>query len=506
MFEEDFQAPGAKTPTEVLVAWHLCVLIVFSSWAFGGAIYWADGFIFAIGLFAPVPFLVHLSSGFYKTTGNARRYLLASVPFWLLALVFVARAFNPSLTTAYVGEEALAALREAAGLLPASTLWVSAVVPFFAGAFLYLCALNLFFVVETRFLLKRMLYIGGLSAVVLAGLGFLQQSLESTRILGFLTAPHAFFFSTFVHPSHWCGFALLWASALLGLSNYLKHRQRWRVWLFSPGFLCFAGGVLLLLSVFSVGNFVFRFAAAILAGITLVLYSLDHFRETRGVLRWGVPAVFLGAALALLAYSLSLFVETVEDVYRPVAKTATNDPQFELGALRPIEHRLALIEDSLELAGDRPAFGWGPESFGIIQQFHQQADLPQTYYEHPRSDLMLALVEGGGFALIVWGAAAAGFLAMLGRARSVRTLTTYLVVGCALVAAIGVIDTPFSSPALKASWWVLLAAGVRWSLISPLNAPVASSPSVVFSHEEMAQPRVSPTTPHSPEAPSSTEP
>jgi hypothetical protein len=204
-------------------------------------------------------------------------------------------------------------------------------------------------------------------------------------------------------------------------------------------------------------------AAVLLAALTLS-YSLTSMAALMAgllvvvALRWTLRWALAGGAAVLLCGAIFLLVSGTGDTDLGSAKdfdTTTSG-------------RAGLVRGGLELAEDRPIWGWGSGSFGAA--FSRQIQRARTTVSH--SEPITVAAEQGAIGLIV-------YFALVGLALVVLLSGAGGSAGTAAVAAgfvaMLVHSLSYASFVIDPATWALLGLGVALRLTRPVPAAVATA-------------------------------
>jgi len=470
VFEEDFYIPGAKTAGENAALWHTCAIVIVGAWGMGGASPWTLGLLMAAGFLSPIMVVLHQSRGDFRRRGEFARYigyLLLLVP---LFGIYGWASTVPLFTEIEAYGEKLLALETPPDSVPVAAAPKAYVWSLLVQVAFFLSALNVRFLVGERWVLRRILLILAFNAVGLSLLGFLQRLIGFKEFLGLLDLPRTDFFATFIHPSHWSGFAFLWLVAMMALVSFYKTRRSWKFFSKSPGLYCLAGAIALMGSIIVAGQALYIAVAGLFMGVSLLVIGGSSILRSRGKWQAFVPSVLvLAFALGLLGYAAKTASQAYVQAMTPTAGMAELLQYEPVDSLRDLEARPVVYADTYALFQDRPWFGWGQDAFPVIYPLFRDPALPQRGLAHPGSDVLVGLMEGGLVYFILWGLVViiftmgaifrGGFIGVSGS----------LFYGLLLVLPLAVLDFPFANPAFVLSFWILLGIAVRWAQIKPAN-------------------------------------
>ncbi len=456
---------AGDTPLEKATFLHVLVLLLASSWIFGGNIWWLRTALSAWGsLGLVITVAAFLQPGDRGRDARSRAWWL--LPWGLFVLLVVISAFNPSFQRMNAWGSALFVNTGAkyphlpSCVDPAKTineLW------FYATA--YLAAFNLLLVPRSRRFLHSLLVISAVNCLLLAIFGTLQKLSAHDLYFGAFHSPNARFFSTFIYNNHWGAFMILWLSVAAGLIFHHAVRAQSRDLWHSP----FTAAVLALLLIAATAPVSASRAATAMALVVLVVavtHGLARIAATRREQRRSIwPPMAALLLLVVLAGSAVTWI-----AQRSINERYLDTRQALTGEKSPFSGRLELYRDTWTLAMRQPVFGWGFESYGTAFYLIRPRPLQnnrqyETSYVEAHSDWLQSVAETGfvGTSLAVL----MGLVPVLGLARRSwsHPLVCYPLLGCGLVALYAWIEFPFANGAVLISFWVLLFTALRYSCL-----------------------------------------
>jgi O-antigen ligase len=464
-------ASARLSPLEKIALCHVGVLLIGSTWAFGGNIGWAR---LALSVWASlaVP-LVALAFCQKNSSGaEARRNSWWLLPPALYAALVISSVFNPSFRP-ITSEGAVLLVHQgpAHPHLPSTVSPAASLHSLWFGAGVYLSAFNLALTLRSRTSLRFLFTLVAANTLALSVFGTLQALSSAGFYFGAAVSPNTRYFATFIYNNHWGAFMILSLSLCIGLLFYHVRRFQGRDLWHSP-FSAALTGVLLIAATapLSASRAATGMAALLVTVACLhavVQISRTRRREQRPV--W--PPVLILVVTLLLAGSAIGWLGLRMINQRVVeTRTALNQEQNLLGG------RLELYRDTWELAARKPVFGWGLDSYGTAFQLirprplqaHRQYELS---YDTAHNDWLQSLAETGwaGTGLLVLTAAFP--LAAVFRRKTAHPLVAYPLLGLAIVLLYAAIEFPFSSAALVILFWTCLFAVVRYARLSPDTPP-----------------------------------
>lgn len=480
-FRPDVSRPRRDHWWEPVVIVHLAVLIVGTSWGFGGQAPWVRHLLVLWGTVGVALFAMVAGS-------RSARGELSSAPLrhlWPLlafdALVLIS-AMNPS--TQLIGRGAEAYFRHVTPRwpwLPSSArpdlslreLWQ------FNG--IVISCYNALFVIHSRRRLRQLLYVIATNAMVLAVFGTLQKLVRADGLwFGRVHSPNEFFFATFIYHNHWGAFTLLNAGACLALLFHALRRESHRDLWHSPAL---AGTIAILLLAATAPLSGSRSSSFLLA--IFLAGALGHFllrlvrnrrahHESAALPVAGVVLVALGAIGSILWLSREVIAK----------RTATTVQQIhEIQGQATLNQRLRLYRDTWNMAAERPVFGWGLETYANVFMIYNSAPDPgpggwKPFYAEAHNDWLQSLAEVGFVGTILLMLLGGTTLWTVKWRRVESHVPRYLLAGCALVLLYAWVEFPFANPSVMIAFWsslYLAAAYARLDLADPNREP-ASSP------------------------------
>jgi len=193
--------------------------------------------------------------------------------------------------------------------------------------------------------------------------------------------------------------------------------------------------------------------AAVVASVLLtalaLTYSMTSFAAlivglvVLVALRWSIRHALVGAAAILVCGTIFLL--------------ASGTAERDLGSAKRVETatsgRVDLVKGGIDLARDRPVWGWGSGSFGAA--FHQHIEATKTTVSH--SEPITVAAEEGVIGLIVYLALLA--LALVALLSGASGSAAAAAVGACFVAMIAH-SLGYAGFAIDPATWALLGVGV----------------------------------------------
>lgn len=451
---------------ETLVLLHTGLMLVFTTWAFGGNIQWAQP---PLRLWGAVGAL--LTAGLLWERRRARSGRLARPLLWLapalmLNALVVASVFNPSFARVPFFESEVFRPVPAIDGLPSHARPDLALARLWLYDSLYLAGFNLLLAVRRRGLLRLGGFVLASNALALAVFGTAQKLLGTDIYFGLEQSPNPAFFSTFFYHNHWGPFALMMSALCLGLVFHLARDEQHRSFWQSPAF------TLLIVAFFLAATVPLSTSRSSTAALSvLLLGALGHAvvligRRRRAAGQPVTAALVFTVSGALVAASL------IYKLGEPVIVARLDKTREQLAEIRTSGSvgRTLLYQDTWRMAQDRLTFGWGlgayPTVFMRYNTQEPKRDRLPVFYREAHSDWLQALAEIGAVGVLL--------LVLMGLLPGLSVWRTalrypfpaYLFAACTLVMLYACVEFPYANPAVTLTFWVCLFGAVRYAQLS----------------------------------------
>lgn len=462
-----FEKPTSSTLLVRLVMLHLALMVVFTSWAFGGQAPWARQILVWWGTVGLILFPLACRAA-RPASGRAHPALRFLWPLLLFDLCVGASCFNPTFRESMVAGQAALVLND-----PPYAWLPSAAVPRLAARELWLfngiviSAFNLLLVINRRSQLRQMLYLFAGNAVALAVFGTFQKLAGAKGLwFGLVDSPNKRFFSTFIYHNHWGAFTLLNIAVCLALLFHYHRRGGARDTLHSPVFL---GAVVTLLLALSIPLSASRSCTVLAAGLLAValvhlVWRIVRRRRERGASSALPIAAIVLAALLAVAGTGYLARNSITE---RALQTSEQIALARAGTAQPDRGRLTLYHDTWRMTQAKPWFGWGLESYGhVFRLFNSQRSGDWTwipYYAEAHNDWLQALAEVGFVGTSLLALLLLLPLLSFRWGRACPLLSRYLLGGCLLLLAYAWLEFPFVNPAVMLTFATIFFVAVRYA-------------------------------------------
>jgi O-antigen ligase len=455
---------------------HAGILLLWTTWAFGGAAEWIRPYFTwwgALGL------LITLTAIQDREAWRAGRMqaLWWTLPIMGFNVLVAVASLNPSLTELNRGGEIVLAHTGGYRWLPSSArpqLAISALLLFDA---LWITCFNLALIVRQRRALRALLLLAVANALALSVFGTAQKLAHAKGIyFGQVMTKQVYFFASFVYHNHWGAFMLLMLATAIGLLWRAARRHDARNFFHSPAF----GGLVVVFFLAATvplsGSRSCTLAMLLLLGGAFLHWIVSLVRQRRRM-RESAALPLLGAAAAIVLAGAGIWFIARESITVRAALTrAQVGTMVESGS---IGSRAVLYRDTWRMARDRIWFGWGMDSYPhVFARFYNtqssRADRLPVFYRDAHSDWLQAFAEHGlvGTALL-----ALSVILPLRRLRPrhfANPLPQYLLAGCALVVLYAWIEFPFGNVSVVLSWWLCFFCAVHYARLDHRGATVTS--------------------------------
>lgn len=420
----------------------LTVLIAF--WVGDPRSFWGLGLFIISGGFCLFILKTHQETHPFFIDLLWPKFWLYSAPIWWVILQFSIGLFQNPITEIEVNESTYLLLEPTRSWLPisaaTSTTWI-AVIGFCA---LYLISLNLYLVPKSRSFFEKTLPWFCLVAVLVCVFGFIQEVLNLQKPLFTRGTGESDFFSFFTYDGHWAAFALIWCCVCISLA-LLNNRYEDSVdFIQSSGPWYLTGATLL-------GASGLMVEARLPSAVLLIGFSVMLLMVAAHFLEYKKNTQSKNIAYASGICATAFFAIAIYRIFKanPAAETAE-----------------LLRQAAINMFKDRPYFGWGPDSFQELAPFYLDDTLLGSRHDRVLSDALQFLAELGIFGIVIPIIFLSIPLINYIRKKSDVKMTNHLLIGCAGVLVLSFMDTPFMSPAVFFSFFIIMFSALRWADLS----------------------------------------
>lgn len=432
------------TPAESFLSWVLCISAIVVFCVPQPRSYWILGFLLITGALTPVILKTHESTHPFFVDFLWPKFWMLSAPIWLFLLQFLIGLTNQPFQHIELEGQSYQALAATKSWLPTTTAPESSWLPFLGFASMYLLSTNLYIIPKSRAFFEKSLPILCASAVALAVLGFVQFAIGANRSILTMGTGQLDFFGLFPYDGHWAAFASLWMACCVSISLlHLRYddapqfTQSVAPWYLTGAVLLGSSGLLVDA----------RWPSALLLGsfgCMLLVFAANFRTFTQQNYRRSITTVVALAGIASITIAF-----------------------LRWSTLAPTTADITLLQSSAKhIFLERPLFGWGVESYAHISPYFQSDLLEATNHQRAHSDALQALGEFGLFGAFLFPILCLYLVLryLLGK-HDIR-LCNHLIYGCTSVVILSMVDTPFMSPAVYFSFFILFFSALRWSDLS----------------------------------------
>lgn len=432
------------TPAEAILFWTILIITALVAWAADPGSHWMLGCLLIAAGLCPFILTTHERTHPFIVDRLWRRFWTLSAPIWIVVLLFTIGILHNPLVELELVDAHFLALQNVPAWLPATTAAPTTWISTLAFASIFLIATPMFIVPKSRSFFEQILPWLCLNAALIAVVGYLQKALTVHSALFTEGTGRSDFFAFFPYDGHWAAFALLWSAVCIGMTLLSARYDDSVVFIDSLGPWYLTGGILLGASGFVVQA---QWPAAILLcafSIMLLIVALHFFTQTKDPHRIWIGLCSVVGSLVSLAAGIWRAFETHE--YAPTAS--------------------ALRRSAVELFRDRPLFGWGFDSFPELLPFYADDRLLNTRHDRASSDVLQLLAEIGLIGCLPLLILIVTLVIRYLRGRHNIRLTNHLLIGCIGVSLLACLDSPFMSPAVSLSFFIVFFAALRWADLS----------------------------------------
>ena len=400
-----------------------------------------------VGSFCPVILKTHENTHPFLIDTLWRRFWLLTAPLWLLGLQYVTGFLQPSVATIQFDDQTLQSLRAINPWLPASggdgSNWLVAL----GFASVYLAALNLFIIPKSLAYFERILPKLCLLASLVGIFGLLQKAAGLQQPLLTHGTGSSDFFAIFPYEGHWAAFATLWCAACVAMALLSTRYEDSGDFVDSTGPWYLCGATILGASGFTLSA---RWPASILllsyaALLLLVAISLMSRQRDKHRIQIATGCGLLG--IAAFSSAINRIFE-----YTPTNQTFAN-----------------LRQAAYEMFCDRILWGSGLESFQQLIPFYADDLILTDRHQRAASDVLQSLAELGLLGSLLFPAIIVYLLIRYIRLKRNVLLTNQMLIGCAGVLALSLVDSPFMSPTVFLSFFIVFFSALRWADLSRVD-------------------------------------
>ncbi len=407
MRDEDVLITDFRYLSEVLLLVNVSVSFFLACMLYAVNYTLAMGVVQISGAFAVANIFYYRMSWSDSQTGTRTKFLCSFLPYVVLLVIAGIAAYYPIISA---GGKNISQPEFYTIDLNNSKLIVSAAISPVMGFFgeittaaVVALALSLYFVTDSRYVLKRILAACLLPVALLAVLGFAMAFFDGKNSVINLGVIGKNSFSVFADSAHWAAFAILWLGVSFMVMLYQGQRFDMGGFVLSKRFLFLAVAVLLYASVIYVNTAVYGIIASLVFSCGMVILAIDAFPDKKTQIKyWPYPnerfaispkiKCILPCVLYALLAAAGLFF-AAKYAFGTADYYYFFNPQNS-GAIS-VADKDCIFADIYPIIKSRPYFGWGVMSFPYLYGFFQGADMGQALWGTSGSSLLDALMQRG---------------------------------------------------------------------------------------------------------------
>jgi len=467
---------------ERLTLLHVAVLLIATTWLFGGNAGWLKPYLVAWAVLSLPLLILNLREASRVTLSrhsdefatphtlrlkspSTRALLFCLCPLLVLNVLVAASLFFPGFRIIFFEGEPIYLSNRVSAWLPSAAYPPAVGIALWLFNGTYLSAFNLLLAPQSRRALRRFFFVVLSNALLLAVFGTFQKLGGAGGLFfGMVRSPQPRFFASFIYHNHWGAFCVLMLALALGLFAHYLRRNLLRDLVRTPAMYVLAvvaaAAITTPLSDSRSGT-----VLVLLCLLIATIHALAIFwkRHDGPPTRRPLPAV-----LATVLFTLLLFVGY--DLAKPQITQRLQQTQAQINrvAASPIDHRLTLYRDTWHMARDRLPFGWGmasyPHTFPIYntQTYGPTVGIPSLYHD-AHNDWLQTLAEFGIIGSSLIALCALSPLLAFRKTLRANPISAYLFGGCALILLYAWLEFPFGNAAVRLCFWLCFFAAIRYA-------------------------------------------
>ena len=428
--------------------------------------YWTMGFILILGILAPAILKVHERTHPFIIFALWGRFWIYSAPITFFCLQFVVGLMHNPIASIEFDGQSYDSIIATSAWYPASVITPKTWLAVFAYSSIYLLCVNLYIVPKSRAFFENALPPFCLIAIILVVLGYLQIAMGAKDVIFTNGTGQTDFFAFFPYDGHWAAFATIWTAACIGMALLNSRYNPNGNFINSSGPWYLTGATLLAASGFIIQAKWPSTVLLVTFSVMLMLVAIQFLTKSNDRNRNQI-ALFCGLASSII------FAATIVRLFQ--FETDTSDTNF-------------LHQAALEIFKDRPLWGWGFDSFAQISPFYTADTILGARYDRASSDFLHYLVELGFVGALILPITCFIILLEYLKERRNVVLSRHLLIGCAGVVVLAFCDSPFMSPAVFLSFFIVFFSAMRWAKVSRIEDSLDTKPQLVISEEHRKVP------------------
>lgn len=473
MLEEEVIIKTERNNNERLLFANVIFLLAISALFFGGNTEAIIGLLIAMGL---VPFINVFSyrySWIDAKPFTRTFFILALLPYFAALAITAIGLKTPIISISDLGNGEFWRLdADNPSLITSGALSpIAALTPNLLAISIAATGLSVYFITESRYVIRRILFFGAMIASIIAVGGFGYECICLLDTGHILPRVGISSFATFTDTMHWSTFAMIWCGAALATAIYTAQRYRMLSFSYSFRFISLLIAAILLFSILYCGTPLQKILTLTITCFAGFFLAIDTYPTENNLKRHNVSRSLRHSKspikyMPFMSYLCIAMVCILGAIATAMPEAAEQPSMLIVNADNPnsisIDEKRAIFFDTLELIKQRPEFGWGSASFQNVFSFFQGSDLGDSSWLTPSSDLMQKLLENGYIGLILAIITPAIFLLfwIIRLDFSFSGMVLMLTIFSTLI--LSLTDYPFESPCVLLSFWIVMMSAFRW--------------------------------------------
>ncbi len=476
MLDEEVIIKTPKHSCEIYLISNILIMLATAAFLFGGSAHFSEALLITMGIIAPINVLIYKHVWLDAKPLTTTKYALLLSPYLIVLLLTIFSFFNPLITEEIFGSSTYFSLNNLNSALPATAAYdmLVAILSDLTTISVVACALSIYFITDSRFILRTIFFWSAIIVAVLSLLGFVfifVYDFFNVNLHFEILGPRSF--ATFPDKFHWSSFATIWLGATLAISLYSSQNFNFNNFIFSFRFMVLALAAVIFASAIYTATPMQMLSIYGLCCLGFMLLALDvrptelnltrhepnrswHSKKKR--FTRGIAPMFLYGIIALVMFVMA--AKTLNDSLFDPEERMLCDSTDKYSIT--YKERIELFNNSYKVAAERPLFGWGTSSYPVVMAFKQDSSMGYSPWLSPRSDLLKIIIENGVVGLFLVALTPMIFFLFWVLRCSISKSGLLMFVTCTMILLQSVLDYPFQSPAVLLSFWILFVGMFKW--------------------------------------------
>ncbi len=474
MLDEDVVIKTTRNTNESILILNVVLAVLAPAIFFGGTSELFIGMFVSLGIVAPINTVNYILTWQQNPKKEILKMLMCCVPFIALMVISTMGQINGGIENIELGGFVYYALGKIKGCEPISVCanMLEPILDNLATFMAYLCGLSIFFITDSRFVVRKILIWISLLVSLLAIFGSLIMFMWNFEGSIFSESTSNFF-STFQDSAQWASFGILWLGASLAVANFSIQRFRSFSFFYSLKFLGLVTSLVLYISVLLSGKSIHYLCASIILGVASMMMAFDVMPIKMNARKHEMLRHISSHALRLKKMRFPFMCYTLLAIFAWFIAINTgikicNDTKLLLvdssnpNSITYVE-KASVMEDARKImTEDRIPFGYGASSFKWIFSLSQGSDLGSSPWKSPNSDLLHEFIENGVIGLVLFALPFVFFVLRWLIKASFSSSGVIMMMSLFSILLISVVEIPFQNLAVLTSFWVIAMSAFRW--------------------------------------------